>query len=110
MSRQPRSSRVPVPPLNTQYSTVPTSPQSPRAATRPYTPPVVASPTRLDRAPRRERSSQRSHRRRPSETDESRGDTFHNVATGNIGGGYGPYVVRFMLDINPYMIMTDVVT
>lgn len=97
MSRPHRISRVPVTPLNTQYSTVPTSPRSPRSSTRPYTPPVVTSPTRLDRTPRRERSTQRSQRRRPSDVDSSRTDTFHNVATGNIGGGYGPYVVSFLL-------------
>ncbi|KIJ29685.1 glycoside hydrolase family 16 protein [Sphaerobolus stellatus SS14] len=99
MSRSTRTSRIPVPPVNVQYTTVPTStsPHSPRS--RVYTPPVVTSPTRSTRSPTRERRSSRSQSirsRRPS--DEYRGDTVQNVATGRVGGGYGPYAHRDTYD------------
>ena len=96
MSRSSRQSRVPVAPLNVQqqYSTVPTSqasPQSPRS--RVYTPPVQLSPAR---SPQRDRQSVRSfsQRSRRQSDEYRRGDTIHNVATGKVGGGYGPYAVR----------------
>ncbi|KAF8527506.1 glycoside hydrolase family 16 protein [Hysterangium stoloniferum] len=90
MSRPSRSSRVPPPPLNTQYTTLPTtSPRSPPpSGSRAYTPPVEAS---RSRSPSQGRSRRYSRRPRPPPPEEYRSDTAQRVATGSIGGGYGPY-------------------
>lgn len=89
-----RPSRRQVEQATPHYAAVPQNPSRLNSQTGQYQPHIQV------RGPRPVRSaSASSNNRRSKQQQNERSATAMGVATGNIGAGYGPYSVRYFLEI-----------